>query len=454
MNLVEQIAVTIERYGLLPEGREGPVIVALSGGADSVALLAALAELGYPLVAAHCNFHLRGAESDRDMAHCVAVTDQLEINLRIRHFDVLARMKATGESMEMACRALRYGWFHDLLDNLRARVIAVAHHRQDSVETFMLNLLRTTGLRGLGGIPIQSGYVIRPMLECSRQQAEEYLQAKGIGWVVDHTNLENDFRRNRIRNVILPLIEQHFEQAQDAILATATHLRSDMELLDDLVAQKLVHYSQPGPEFSLDLQALTANEPQAQALLYRMLEPQGFNASQVADIIRSADASGLVFVSRTGTKAYIDRGALTLNTSKPAVGEPEAYPVDLRRHILQPLSIDVSLHDIADFHPTRNPDILYLDATILDAPLTLRLRHWHQGDRIRPYGLKGTRLLSDIFTDAKIPLPQKDKVWVLEALPAEGEPQILWVVGLRPSAWYPITPSTRRYLQLHHRPSR
>lgn len=449
MTLPQQIAATISRYGLLPASGDGPVIVALSGGADSSALLAAMTQLGYTCVAAHCNFHLRGAESDRDMEYCVMLTDTLGVSLRIRHFDVRARTVATGESLEMACRQMRYAWFDQLLDQLRARAIAVAHHRQDSVETFLLNLLRTTGLRGLGGIPVRTGFVIRPMLECTRQQAEEYLRSRGIDWVTDSTNAQNDFQRNRLRNLVIPLLEQQFASPQQAILATAAHLRADMALLEDLVAQKRQQYTLPGAGPRLNLRAI-ADEPEAAALLYRILEPQGFNASQTADMLRSTEASGTRFVSASGVTAYIDRGVLILQQAGPHAAERDSYPVSLRRHILRPVAIDVSVHDIAEFRPSRNPDILYLDAAILDANVPLRLRRWHQGDRMRPFGLKGTRLVSDILTDAKIPLPQKDQLWLLEARPPGQDPQILWIVGIRASAHWPVTPRTRRYLRLYH----
>ncbi|MCM1096190.1 MAG: tRNA lysidine(34) synthetase TilS, partial [Terasakiella sp.] len=196
----------IDRHRLLSPG--DTVVVGCSGGADSVALLCVLHALGYRCVAAHCNYHLRGEESNRDMRHVEALAGRLGVDLCVRDFDVDARRASTGESLEMACRELRYGWFDELADRERAAAVAVAHHREDQAETFFLNLLRGTGLRGLGGMAPRRGRVVRPLLDCTRAEIESYIHALGECWVDDSTNAGCDFARNRLRHRLLPLLDE------------------------------------------------------------------------------------------------------------------------------------------------------------------------------------------------------------------------------------------------------
>ncbi|MDE7443098.1 MAG: tRNA lysidine(34) synthetase TilS, partial [Muribaculaceae bacterium] len=177
----------IDSEGLLPDG--GKVIVGLSGGADSVALLSALRALNYRCVAAHCNFSLRGKEADRDQHHAQTIAMQLDAEWRTVKFDTKSYMQANGVSAEMACRELRYEWFNRLLEDAEAEAIAVAHHRDDNVETFLLNLLRGAGIHGLRGMKPRNGHVIRPMLNCTRAEVTNYLSTKGLTFVTDSTNL-------------------------------------------------------------------------------------------------------------------------------------------------------------------------------------------------------------------------------------------------------------------------
>ena len=184
-----------------------PILVALSGGADSVALLRALHEAGCHSHAAHCNFHLRGDESMRDEQFVRDLCARLEIPLTVKDFDVAAWQQAHGGSVEMACRELRYAWFEQERERLQCSVIAVAHHADDQIETFFLNLLRGTGIKGLTGMSRLSGHIWRPLLVVSRQDILDYLFEIGQGYVTDSTNAQNDYRRNRLRNIVLPIVE-------------------------------------------------------------------------------------------------------------------------------------------------------------------------------------------------------------------------------------------------------
>lgn len=428
----------ISRHDMLRPGR--PVIVALSGGADSVALLDALVASGYDCRAAHCNFHLRGAESDRDASHCADICRRLNVDLYVRDFDVPARMQSTGESVEMACRSLRYSWFDSLLDRERAQAIAVGHHREDNVETFMLNLLRGTGPRGLCGIRPRNGYVVRPLLECSRSQIEGYLRRRGLEYVTDSTNKSNDFKRNRLRNVVLPLLEEQFPGATRAVERTMAHVADFMGLYSNLVAERAARY-RCGADILLG--DIAEQESEAQVLLYEILhQTEGFTMSDVADMLRARGHNGAIFRSPRGIVRELHGGILS--PADPAVTlTPDEYPADLRRDILSPLHITVERKPIASFSPLREPSVMYLDSSVLEATPAPVLRHWRRSDRIAPYGMKGSRLVSDLFTDAKYSAAQKRRAWLL----CQGE-RVLWVCGLRASRHFAVGPDTKEYLQL------
>ncbi|MCM1452421.1 MAG: tRNA lysidine(34) synthetase TilS, partial [Clostridium sp.] len=424
------------------------------GGADSVALLAALCALGCSCVAAHCNFRLRGAESARDMRSARELCAELGVDCYIKEFDVDARRKATGESVEMACRELRYAWFADLLDKLRAQCIAVAHHSEDNVESFFLNLLRGSGLAGLTGMRWRNGYVARPMLGLTRPQIEEYLADKELPFVVDSTNASNEYKRNRLRNVVIPCIDKNFPGGMAGIHASISHLADNRRLYDALLEQKRGIYINGA---SINLVELVASEPEPRILLYELIKPLGFNMTHAEDIIASSGRSGLAF--RAGDTALeLDRGVLHIRASKEAEQGAQCVTVSLRRDILVPAHILISEHAVAEFKPERNPNVAYFDIAIMDGDPEICLRHWRRGDRISPFGEKasasigkasstGTRLVSDLYANAKYSAADKRAAWLLTR---NGE--ILWAVGLRPSSLFTVNPETRRYLRLEYRP--
>ncbi len=425
----------IVRHRLIAPDRS--VIVAVSGGADSVALLTALVALGYDCVAAHCNFHLRGEESNRDMHSVGSLCDSLGIDLYMRDFNVHERCESTGESIEMACRTLRYEWFGNLLDKLRAQCIAVAHHREDNIETFFLNLMRGSSITGLTGMRWRNNFVVRPLLDFTRADIERYLTEKGMSWVNDSTNSESVFARNRLRNVVLPALSEAFPGAFDGILKSISFLTDNRMFYDQAIAEKSELY-QRGNVVHLD--ELLRDQKSAHVILFEMLRPLGFNMSQVEDIIASAHRSGLKFCAGH-TTLELDRGKLNIISRTHYT--PDEMDVNLTRDILSPIHIEVSEHPVAAFKPSRNPAIAYFDKSILEGNPKFALRRWRRGDRITPFGMRGTRLLSDIFSDAKMSAADKRNVWLLTR---DGE--IIWVTGIRTTDRFPVNPDTRRYIQL------
>ena len=438
-----RIEKTIAENNLLR--KTSPVIVALSGGADSVALLSVLVSLGYDCIAAHCNFHLRGAESVRDMRHAEAVARKLGVNIYIREFNVGERIRKTGESVEMACRELRYSWFHELLDRDYSQAIAVAHHREDNIETFFINLLRSSGLAGLTGMDYRRGYVVRPMLDESRREIERYLSDIGLDFVSDSTNNQNDFVRNRLRNVVIPNFEEQFPGAGNAVLAAMTHLRDSRNLLESLISKS--RNAVELEDKALDIAALLAgyDSETGRLMLFEILRPMGLNMTQTDAIARAVITgnTGLRFDIDSNRFAELDRGILSFRERKTLASGDAVFPVNLKHDILHPVNIEVTPHDVVEFKPERDADVMYLDMRALEDNATFTLRHPRTGDKLKPYGMKGEKLISDILKDAKMSAHQKRNTWLLTR-----NGKVLWIVGLRASSHFTVSPATRRYLRL------
>lgn len=433
---------TISDHGLLRDS--GPVLVAVSGGADSVALLSALTALGYECVAAHCNFHLRGEESNRDMRHVEQITERLGVDLYVKDFDVAARRALTGESLEMACRELRYKWFFDLLDRDRAQAIAVGHHREDQAETFMLNLMRGSGLAGLAGMRHRNEHVVRPLLDLGRADIESYLSDKGLDWIVDSSNASDDFARNRLRNRVLPLMEELFPGAVDAMLRSMKNLRENCDFYQSQTKKVIDGYTDSISD-EINLSELLAGEPMAPLLLFEKLRAEGFSRTQTDDMLASATRSGGTFTAGSHTRS-VDHGML--RAPHAGIGEEVAdntdeYEVNLLRDIFEPLRIQVTHHHISEFSPTRDAKTAYIDAAALQDGHRWTLRRWRRGDRMTPYGMDGSKLLSDIFAANRLSAEAKRNTWVLAC-----DGTIVWAVGLRASSSFTLGPHTKQYVKL------
>ncbi len=428
----------IEANRLLHAG--APVIVALSGGADSVALLSVLDELGFDCVAAHCNFHLRGVESQRDMLHAKEIAGHFDIDFHVRDFDVLSRMESTGESVEMACRSLRYSWFSELADAEKAQAVAVGHHKEDRAETFILNLMRGAGITGLTSMNVRNGDVVRPLLWASRAEIEAYLIDRDLPFVSDSSNSSDVHRRNRIRNRLLPLMEELFPGATNSILRSVSNLEAARKIYMQAVKHRTDRYISG----NLTDIALLSQEAGADVLLFERLREYGFTMSQIHDMLSGANQSGLVFYGKNNVYAELDRGILSLtrNACPPDSGP---YAVDLHRDILYPVHIRVSVHMAEPFRPEKgNPAVAFFDLEYAyDPAASWELRHWRQGDRMIPFGSSSSKLVSDIFSDAKLSASEKRNAWILTR-----NDEIAWLPGLRNSSAGTVGAHVHSYIRL------
>jgi len=390
----------------------GKTLVALSGGADSVALLRMLVEQGAETEALHCNFHLRGKESDRDENFVTQLCQKLGTPLHVKHFDTYSYAKEHGISVEMAARELRYEWFETMRVKLGADTIALAHHRDDQVETVLLNLIRGTGLRGLAGMREQNGHLLRPLLKYTKEELLEYLKDKNQDYVIDSTNLQRDFLRNIIRLDIIPLLHNINPQASEHIAQTAR-----------LVAAALPYYLK-GIEVSSELNEVT---------LHERLRGLGFTTAQEAEMLQT-ERTGAIFESSTHY-ALIDRGKLILESKDMRESRPM-----FDKNIV---TVDDALHFLSK--QKLSSEIAYLDADKVGDNFILR--HPNTGDRFQPYGMKrGTRLLSDFLTDQKVNILEKRHQWLV----CSGS-HIVWVVGLRIDDRFRVTSNTHRILILKYK---
>lgn len=300
----------IARHQLLDKDK--PCLIALSGGADSVSLLLALLHLGYKTEACHCNFHLRGSESVRDEQFCVSLCERLGVPLHRIHFDTKQYASLHKVSIEMAARELRYRYFEQLIQDLEAQGVCVAHHRDDSVETLLINLIRGTGINGLTGIAPRNGHVLRPLLDVSREDILEYLSLQQQDYVTDSTNLVPDVVRNKIRLQVLPLLRTINPSVSDNIATTATHLaEANKMLIATLSDSRLTQTDSKGITAISKEELLSKASPEF--VLHALLSPYHFQGTSILEILNSIDAVG-----KDGNRLHIRRLSIAMIfSSKP-----------------------------------------------------------------------------------------------------------------------------------------
>ena len=442
--MLEQFQAYINRYNLIAEGDK--VILALSGGIDSMVLADLLLKAKVEFVAAHCNFHLRGNESDGDDWFVRKFAENRGIQCFVKHFETEKYAVKYGISIEMAARDLRYAWFEQLRQQLGYDKIAVAHHADDQAETFFINLLRGAGLNGLKGMKPQNGVIIRPLLWASREQIRKYAVENHIVWREDHTNVESVYLRNRIRNQLLPVFDELQPKARQSLYKSLEHLSAENELYRSLLKEKLAQIVEREGEiqrlpYSKIIKAEVPEPVEGPTssfqLLFEWLRQFGFNTDQ-CHFIYDAIGTGIgnQYCSPTHC-VVIGRDNLQLSEIKEKTDDEIQIKVG-EKEVLLPLHLCFSkLEKTADFIINKSSDVAQLDSDKLRFPLALR--HWRHGDRFCPLGMKGSKLLSDFFVDQKFTEYQKQNVWLLVS--ADGV--ILWVVGYRIDDRFKIVNDTK-----------
>ncbi len=439
-SFLDKIRNYISSNGLLEDGTK--VIVGVSGGADSTALLLILLRLGYRVHAVHCNFHLRGSESDRDQQFVTDLCNRLGVELEICQYNTQQYASDHGISIEMAARELRYADFERIMHKCGASAVCIAHHRDDSVETILLNLIRGTGIKGLTGIKPRNGHIIRPLLCVSRQDIENWLNEIGQPYVTDSTNLETDYTRNKIRNQLLPLMRSINPDADNAVNDTAKHLQQTYAIYSKAIksaTDRIVTIS--GGITTISIPELN-KEADTGAVLFEILSPMGFNSTQIEDIVASLSSQpGARFISATH-QLIKERDFLTVSPIDDSSFKPLTINLEPDTSSALP---DGSVLTVATAHAgtpiSRLQSTATFDADLVKGPITIR--PWQEGDWFIPFGMKGRKLVSDYLTDCKVSALERQKQLV-----ATCRNDIIWVMGRRSDNRYRVTDKTETQLIL------
>ena len=412
------------------------ILVACSGGLDSIVLLHLLQKIGLTLGVAHCNFKLRGDHSDADLSFVETIAGNLGVPVFTTVFDTKTYAKTQGISTQVAARELRYEWFYSTARANGYDRIATGHHADDDLETFFINLSRVTGLRGLTGIASNTEQLIRPLLPFSRAQIMQFAKKEELFWREDSSNSTRDYLRNKLRLDVIPAFKgvnktvlQNFQQTQQ-------HLKESQALLEDyitLVTKLVVSHKDAGYEIDIkQLQAL----PNTNTLLFELLYPYGFtDFKAIASILESEVGKKVL------SKQYVlhkDRNHLVL-TKKEQVVDSRVYYIDAKQQSCT-IPIKLNFTKVAQVGE-HEPHSLYVDAAKLTYPL--KVRAWRLDDVFHPFGMKGKKKLTKFFKDEKLSLLSKNSVWVLES----GD-EIVWVIGLRPDDRYKVTSATNKVLKI------
>lgn len=418
------------------------VLVALSGGVDSVVLATLMLRSGYTFSVAHCNFHLRGEESNRDERFVRSWAEKNKIKLFVSEFDTYEYMQQKGISLEMAARELRYSMFKNLMTSQGFSLLATAHHADDSAETFFINLLRGTGIAGLHGILPKHDNIVRPLLFATRKDIFDFAKANNISFVEDSTNEETQFLRNKIRHRLFPLLKDLCPNFDNVIKKDIDRLR-ETEIVFRSVIERLRAdiIEKENNICKINIDRLKKLHP-IRILLYELLSEYGFNETDSNNVLASLDKeSGKQFFSKTH-RLLKDRNYLfitPLNTDQ----HQERYLLNESQNMLNyPMHLIIeTLEDLTFVNISKDRNIAMFDKDMLQFPLVLR--HWKQGDAFVPFGMRKSKKLSDFFTSEKYSLIEKQQQWLL----CSGN-DIIWIVGRRTDNRYRISEKTKSILKI------
>jgi tRNA(Ile)-lysidine synthase len=416
------------------------VLLAVSGGIDSVAMAELFNRVKVNFAIAHCNFQLRGKESDGDEKFVELLARKYSVTFFSTKFDTKKFSKENKLSIQEAARKQRYDWFNELCDEHNIDFVATAHHLNDSIETFFINLLRGTGIEGLKGIPAKNGNIIRPLISFTRKEIEAYAKRRKLKHREDSSNKEDKYLRNKIRQRLIPLFHKLNPQFEQTMHHTMLNVDLPIEIFTKEVRKTFSHlFEEENKTLSARISQVKML-PQSEQYLYYMLKPMGFNAGTAAEVLKP---------HQSGKRFYSDSHVLTIDRDSIII--EEKVPLSLSGGLIEEgqknftcnsIKIDFSYLLLTTPNHDKIPNaknIHWLDAGKLNFPL--RIRQWQTGDAFTPLGMKGRKKLSDFFIDSKISLPEKEKTCVL----LSGK-QIACILGHRIDERFKVTDQTRKIL--------
>ena len=413
------------------------LLLAVSVGLDSMVLVHLMQQLNYEIVVLHCNFQLRGLESFGDQQFVQEYSNMNAIPFVFTQFDTEAFATDFKVSTQVAARELRYSWFYEQIEIQNADYILTAHHADDNLETFIINLSRGTGLDGLIGIPAQNEKVIRPLLSFSRQEIVEYAVANKLEWREDSSNASDKYLRNKIRHHLIPILKELNPTFISSFEKTQSFLKEAQELVDDaaiMVYQQVAR--EEGENIYFDLARLL-QLPNYSAYLYQWLKEFGFTAwEDIYDLVTSQSGKQ-VFAPEF--RLIKDRDCLILSPLKLHSDQQE-YPIEsIQSKVNFPLKLDFSVVNAIE---SISNSTIFVDYEKLEFPLVLR--RWREGDVVQPFGMEGkSKKVSKLFKDEKLSLVDKESTWLLCSTN-----QVVWVVGIRQDERFKIDSKTKKILKI------
>lgn len=424
----------VSRFPFLAEKK---LFLAVSGGLDSMVLLHLLQRLPYEIAVLHCNFQLRGLESFGDQNFIQDYCDQNKIPVFVTQFDTEAFAKDYKLSTQVAARELRYSWFYELLEEKNFDYIATAHHADDNLETFIINLTRGTGLDGLTGIPEENDKIIRPLLPFSREEILKYAEENKIEWREDSSNASNKYLRNKIRHDLVPILKEINPNFLTAFQKTQSYLQESKEMVEDasiMIYQQVA--KEAGDDIHFDLNQLK-KLPNYKSYLYQWLNEFGFSAwNDIYDLVEGQ--SGKQVLSEE-FRLLKNRETLILSPILETA-EKEEFQIEANdTEVNFPLNLRLCQVDDITIDSNR---AIFVDAEKIRFPLILR--KWNEGDVFQPFGMHGkSKKVSKLFKDEKLSLIDKEKTWILSS-----DNQIVWVVGIRQDERFKIKNTTNKILKI------
>ena len=420
---------------------EDKILLAVSGGIDSVVMVHLFKRAGYDFAIAHCNFLLRGEAADKDELLCKDLGAKLDVPFLSVPFNTKKVAKERGISIQMAARDLRYEWFNEICIMLGYTYIATAHHLNDSIETFLFNFSKGCGIRGLHGIPLKNGDTIRPLLFATREEIENYAKEYKITYREDASNNETKYARNKIRQEVIPPLKTINSSFETSAGKTIQRIQ-DSEVLFDFAINilKEKYFARKGEQFEIDFDELQKH-PAAQTVLFEFLTEYNFNANQVGQLLDENTSSGAIFYS-SSHRLLLDRKKLLIQVLSPEEKAIKYYiqkedsRIALKNAVLQ---LDWKEGSAESFSADAN--IAYFDTDKLSFPL--RIRNWQAGDAFQPIGMKGqSKKLKDFFTDNKLSRFEKENVLLLET----NKGEIVWIINHRADERFKVSEKTKNHV--------
>lgn len=411
------------------------LLLAISGGIDSVVLAYQLKEGGYNFSFAHCNFNLRGKDSDKDVKFCKKLAEQLGVKFFAKRFDTKEYAEQNKLSIQMAARELRYNWFKTLMKQEKFDKLVTAHHANDVVETVFINLLRGTGIKGVKGIPVKNQKIVRPLLTTSKEEIEKYASKEKIKFRTDKSNNEDKYERNYLRLKIIPTLKKICPDIEKTFTKNCGHFSQEAGIVSDYLEKRRTELLQKEKDyFFIRLEDLRGEKYQETFMNY-LLNDFGFNEPQQTSILKAAArlSTETKHFHSSLFNVHVDRNRIVIVPKNPNAKE------EIIINSLEELNELLLVTKEKKFHlPKRSA--VFMSEKKLVFPLTVRTKR--TGDKFKPFGMKGYKLISDFFKDEKLSYIEKEKARLL----VNGNGQIIWVIGYRSDERYRVDPKDKNLL--------